>query len=64
MFDPDLTIRALAGIALALFLTPALRPLGLPEGAARFCRLAGGVTLAIGIGVALGATVDWFFRPR
>lgn len=59
MFDLDLTIRALAGLALVLFLTPALRPLGLPEGVARLCLLGGGVVLAVGIAVALGAIVVW-----
>ena len=62
MFDLELTIQALAGAALALFLTPALRPLGLSEGAARCFRLASYLVFAAGMAVAIGATIHWLIR--
>ncbi|QGM98120.1 hypothetical protein [Methylocystis parvus] len=60
MFDLDTALRAIAGAALALFLTPAIRPLGLSPRAARLCQQASLVLIGVAMAGALAATVLWF----
>jgi hypothetical protein len=60
MFDLDLAIRTLAGVALVCFLTPALRPLGLSPRMAQMFRRAALVVLGLAMFAALIETFNWF----
>jgi hypothetical protein len=62
MFNLGLAAQFLTGAALALFLTPALRRIGLPEKAAQFCRLAAWVAFGVGMLMSIGATVQWMLQ--
>jgi hypothetical protein len=62
MFNIEFALQFLAGAALALFLTPAFRPLGLSEKTAHFCRLAACLLFGVGMAVSIGATVQWMVK--
>jgi len=62
MFDLNLAIEFLAGAALALFLTPAFRTIGLSERAAQFCWLAAWLAFGAGMVISIGATVRWMIQ--
>ena len=62
MFNLELAVQFLAGAALALFLTPAFRRIGLPEKAAQFSWLAAWLAFGVGMVVSIGATVQWMIR--
>ena len=62
MFDLDRAVQFLTGAAMALFLTPAFRRIGLSERAAQFCRLAAWIAFAVGMVLSIGATVQWMIK--
>ena len=62
MLDLNLAVQFLAGAALALFLTPACRRIGLSERVAKFCSLAAWVVFGVGMVLSIGATVQWFLQ--
>jgi len=62
MFDLDRAVQFLTGAALALFLTPAFRRIGLPERAAQLCRLAAWIAFAVGMVLSTCATVQWMIK--
>jgi hypothetical protein len=62
MFNLELAVQFLAGAALALFLTPAFRRIGLSEKAAQYCWLAAWLAFGVGMVLSICATVQWMIR--
>jgi hypothetical protein len=64
MSNLELTIRFLTLAAFGLFFTPAIRQFRLSPVASRRLYRAAILLYGAAMAVALGATMDWFLRPR